>query len=197
MSASILPFFGNGGYAELTSGSGNWVVPDGVFTIHVLGIGGGQGGGWRNLSTTGTGGNGGEFYQRTLSVTPGQLIPYTIGVGGAGGGEGISNDGFPGTATVFGPLTFNGGGFFTTSHTRPQTYPRPGSFYASPGFPTIFASNPVNDVQYGGCGFGPGGAPVSSGSGLPGGVGAGGGGSAPTIGLRGGTGGRGEIRIWW
>ena len=68
----------------LLSGSGNWVVPNGVSSISVLIIeGGATGGGGGNHtgggSTGGTGGLGGRRrYINNVPVTPGDTIPYSI-----------------------------------------------------------------------------------------------------------------------
>ena len=70
--------------------SGTWTVPPGVFsmTLDAWG-GGGAGGSAYNGATSGTntqarggGGAGGSFASRTLRVTPGQVISYTVGAGG-------------------------------------------------------------------------------------------------------------------
>jgi len=65
---------GIGAITSLTSGSGNWTVPDGVYRIKVTAVGGGGGGG-----ATLDGGGGG-------STTFGGL---TGGGGGGGGGDGF------------------------------------------------------------------------------------------------------------
>ena len=68
----------------LLSGSGNWVVPNGVSSISVLIIEGGETGGTGGNhtgggSTGGTGGLGGRRrYINNVPVTPGDTIPYSI-----------------------------------------------------------------------------------------------------------------------
>jgi len=69
----------------LLSGSGNWVVPNGVSSISVLIIEGGETGGTGGShssstgSTGGTGGLGGRRrYINNVPVTPGDSIPYSI-----------------------------------------------------------------------------------------------------------------------
>jgi len=69
----------------LLSGSGNWVVPNGVSSISVLIIEGGAtggGGGSHSSSTGSTGGTGGlggrRRYINNVPVTPGDTIPYSI-----------------------------------------------------------------------------------------------------------------------
>ena len=69
----------------LLSGSGNWVVPNGVSSISVLIIEGGEtggAGGSHSSSTGSTGGTGGlggrRRYINNVPVTPGDSIPYSI-----------------------------------------------------------------------------------------------------------------------
>ncbi|TVQ46457.1 MAG: hypothetical protein EA362_07585, partial [Saprospirales bacterium] len=68
--------------------SGTFTVPPNVTSVTVkvwgAGAGGGQGAG---RSWSAAGGGGGGFSQSTLSVNPLQGISYTIGTGGAGGGQ--------------------------------------------------------------------------------------------------------------
>lgn len=90
---------------QITSGSGNWQVPAGVSQITVLVVAGGGGGGSRQ---GGGGGAGGLIYQDSLSVTPLDLIAYSIGSGGAGGTSG--GRGANGGNTVFGSHAAIGGG---------------------------------------------------------------------------------------
>lgn len=78
--------------------SGNFVVPQGVFKIMVEGWGGGGGG---TTSDGGTGGGGGGYGTFIKAVTPAQLIPFTIGTGGAPNSAG-------GNTTILG-MTANGG----------------------------------------------------------------------------------------
>ncbi|GMA50115.1 hypothetical protein GCM10025857_14720 [Alicyclobacillus contaminans] len=89
--ASSVP---NTGSQTFTS-SGTFTVPNGVYRIFVQLWGGGGGGGsgsagFTNSGTTkyysgGGGGGAGAYAEGWISVTPGQQIPVTIGLGGAGG----------------------------------------------------------------------------------------------------------------
>lgn len=79
----------NHGSQVYTSGSGNFTVPAGVYSIEVECGGGGGGGDWGG---TAKGGGGGGWNYKRWSVSPGQLIPYAVGAGGArttsyGGGQ--------------------------------------------------------------------------------------------------------------
>lgn len=69
-----------------TLGAGQWTVPAGVYSIETLEIwgGGGSGATGNNLGSGGGGGGGAE--KRTITripVTPGQVIDFFIGAGGA------------------------------------------------------------------------------------------------------------------
>jgi hypothetical protein len=123
--------------------SQNWTVPEGVYFIDVfiVGGGGGVGGSYSYFTSSSTsetysslilgGGDGGCGYTATyknVAVTPGQVIPVTIGAGGARGMEyyllvsnGYNNwggdtqspsgqtDGQGGQASYFGSLSAAGG----------------------------------------------------------------------------------------
>ena len=102
------------GFATLTS-SGSFTVPEGVTELWISGCAGGAGGGGSQTTSNATvagsgGGSSGGFVQRfKLAVTPGQVIPYTIGAAGTGGaaGGGIGGDG--GNTTFGSYLTLLGG----------------------------------------------------------------------------------------
>lgn len=88
--------------------SGTFTVPDGVTQIWRTACGGGGGGGaspntTSNVSGGGGGGGAGQsIFMSPLTVTPGQVISFTIGAGGIGGAAGGS--------TVVGGTTLSGGG---------------------------------------------------------------------------------------
>lgn len=114
--ADILTYLGlhETGFSTLTS-SGSFTVPDGVTELWISGCAGGAGGGGSqttsNVTVAGSGGgSSGGFVQRfKLTVTPGQVIPYTIGAAGTGGsaGGGIGGDG--GNTTFGSSITLLGG----------------------------------------------------------------------------------------
>jgi len=86
-----------------TPGSGTWIVPDGVYSVTVQVWGGGGAGGsafsgvaTSNTQARGGGGAGGSFAGSTLSVTPGQVINYTVGKGGIASPEGFVHQTFGG-----------------------------------------------------------------------------------------------------
>jgi len=81
-----------------TPGTGTWTVPAGVTSVTVEAWGGGGAGGSAYSGTASTannlragGGAGGSFASTTASVTPGQVINYTIGAGGVGAVEGFTH----------------------------------------------------------------------------------------------------------
>lgn len=78
--------------------SGSFTVPVGVTQIWVSGCAGGGGGGSSlatnssSFLTGGSGGGAGQSVMRVpISVTPGQVIPVTIGAGGSGGTAATNN----------------------------------------------------------------------------------------------------------
>jgi hypothetical protein len=100
-------------------GAGNYTVPAGVYQLEVVLISGGGGGGAGGCSTgsaySGGGGGSAGFVRNitNMKVSPGQVIPYTVGAGGTGpagrstGGTGAS--GGQGGTTSFNGLVCVGG----------------------------------------------------------------------------------------
>jgi hypothetical protein len=67
----------------------NWQVPDRCYIVDLFLVGGGGGGGGGNENTRGGGGGGGQIViQNNFKLSPGDIIPITIGRGGAGGAKG-------------------------------------------------------------------------------------------------------------
>ena len=94
-----------------TEGSGTWTVPEGVTSVEYLVVGGGGGGGGAAGTGSGGGGGGGSLKTGILSVSPGDILSYTVGDGGAGGAGGNSpTNGSSGTPSLFATVTANGGG---------------------------------------------------------------------------------------
>ena len=116
--------------AFTTVGTSRFVAPPGVVAVDVLVVGGGGGGGGTGSACRGGGGGGGGgFICTTLSLTPGQAMPVTVGAGGLGGYSGTANTvvacfvtgggggvfcnagpGGTGLNSSFGPLVALGGG---------------------------------------------------------------------------------------
>lgn len=96
------------GLTFISSGSGNYIVPSGVFLIDVeVWGGGGGGGGSGTINTTAGGGGGGGYSRSTIVVVPGQSIAYAVGAAGAAGGAGGA--GGTGGTSVFSTMTAAGG----------------------------------------------------------------------------------------
>ncbi|MFN3760140.1 MAG: PKD-like domain-containing protein [Algoriphagus aquaeductus] len=116
-----------------TTGSGSFTVPAGVtsITIEVWGAGG-RGGSRASGNDAAAGGGGGAYSRSTLTVTPGQIIPYFVGSGSttedpgedswfqnsttvmAKGGNTVPTDGVVGAtggsaSAGFGAVKFSGG----------------------------------------------------------------------------------------
>ncbi|KAF1004367.1 MAG: hypothetical protein GAK28_04074 [Luteibacter sp.] len=120
---SILGMFGQSRQQQFTS-SGSFTVPAGITTIYVSAVaggGGGGGGGGNNIggasaSGGGGGGAGQSIIRQAFTVTPGQVIPITIGTAGSGGAGGAQSNspapvaGTAGGQTIIGSLiTLTGG----------------------------------------------------------------------------------------
>ena len=103
----------------LKSGTGIWVVPNGVKTVDFLIVGGGGGGGG---TAQAGGGGGGSFYEtQSVAVSAGSEINATVGAGGVGGTGTIGPPGTAGGnggATTFnGEAAYGGGGGSSTGQT--------------------------------------------------------------------------------
>jgi hypothetical protein len=215
-------FGGLKGIVKFTS-SGSFTVPVGVTTIYHSGsaAGGGGGSSLTVLAGTVTGGAGGGGagqweIRKAYTVTPGQVITVTVGLGGSGGAAGGAN-GSPGGNTILsGVVTLTGGsgGVLSASAVTPAVT---ANSAGGAGFPGGEFSSTTN--QYGGgkggngasTPFGSGGfgSPGTNGGATGGGVaalantGGGGGGaggsfgSASSTGAAGGAGGSGSSTIEW
>ena len=74
-------------YIKSITSSGTWTVPEGITKLKLTLIGGGGGGASvdKDNSIGATGGGGGATSISYRSVTPGDVLTITIGVGGGGG----------------------------------------------------------------------------------------------------------------
>jgi len=108
----LIQFFSYSQTTVTFTTNGNFTVPAGVTDLTVECWGGGGGGGRSTTDNAGRGGGGGGAYARSsLAVTPGQIIPYTVGVGGSGGNVTAAVN--TGGNTIFGAnliLAVGGGG---------------------------------------------------------------------------------------
>ena len=94
-----------------SSQAGGWIVPSGVYSLEVLVVAGGAGGGTgvNGQYAGGGGGAGGLIYNDSYPVVPGQNLTVTIGAGGSGAAS-ESVKGTNGSNSVLGTLTAIGGG---------------------------------------------------------------------------------------
>ncbi|NTA36841.1 glycine-rich domain-containing protein [Agrobacterium salinitolerans] len=192
-----------------TPGTTNWTVPDGVFKarVRVWGGGGGGGGGAPSagLSYAGTGGGGGGYAEAVVSVTPGTVIPVTVGAGGTAGPT--QSAGGTGGTSSFGAVLSATGGTRGVYEPASGTQERAGGMGSGPGL-NLRAGNGgivVRDGNTGNALGGPGGN--AAGGGGQGGVlssaapssgvapGGGGGGAGGPGAFAGGPGGAGLVII--
>lgn len=91
-------------FVDIVAGSRTFTVPANVYALDVEVVGGGGGG-----STNGANGNigagGGGYHRKMYSVTPGQILNYTVGSGGA-----IGDPGADGGDTTFNATLIGNGG---------------------------------------------------------------------------------------
>lgn len=152
--------------------SGSFTVPPGVTQLYASGCAGGGGGGSSQASTTGfarTGGSGGGAGQAAIrvaiAVTPGQVIPVTIGAGGVGASAGSNNAGSGGPTqlgTAGSLLNLAGGSpgqLGTGGNLVPASFggPQGGAGFPQGGTATdtnVFSGGPVGASTGGGGGKG-------------------------------------------
>jgi hypothetical protein len=90
--------------------SGSFTVPADVYRVKARVWGGGGGaGGSTGANAAGSGGGGGGYAESIVAVTPGQVIPVTVGAAGAGGSS-APTDGVNGGNSSFGSLVSATGG---------------------------------------------------------------------------------------
>lgn len=187
---NFITYFGwQGEVVKILSGSGNWTVPDGVRKIKVVCIGGGGGGGVGGINPFYAGGGGAgsivcDVNASILNVTPGQLIAYSVGAGGASGSAGSDT-------TFTGAITGKGGAAGQTNLGLPGAGGALISAISASGHAGL-GGGVGNEI--GGTGGGAGGAGGYGGAGADGGIGGGGGGGG-LGGFAGGAGGSGIILI--
>lgn len=200
----FLLFLGIHGFSQTTdtfTTTGSWTVPAGVtsVTVEIWGAGGG-GGGSNSNGIGGSGGGSGAYSTRTVTVSPGANIPFTIGTGGAAGVAAGGNGAAGGNSSITiggSTLTANGG---TGGQGNAGTSGTGGT--ASGGTTNIPGNNGTVGGASGGNGGnapngGTGGIGATNNDGNPGNTPGGGGGGGERGGgnRAGGSGARGEIRF--
>ena len=106
---------GTGGYAVIAVNC-TWTVPAGVTALRALALGGGASAAGSSAGSYTGGGAGGYATTGTLTVTPGQQLVCTIGLGGAAPGVGSGATGNSGGTTSLGSLLSAGGGVGTAGN---------------------------------------------------------------------------------
>lgn len=195
LNAALQIMFGSGnGVVFEGAGTFNWTVPAGIRRVCVRLWGGGAGGGGGGASGAGGGGSSGAFAIGHFTVTPGQIIPVTVGAGGSAGGVNVNGGG--GGTSSFGALlsaTGGGGGVGVNGgfgaagaggvatggwHQKAGLSGGGGiqfgtSFVGGPGGPAAYAAAAsLLSTSFGAVGFSPGGGGGGGANGNAGGVGA-------------------------
>lgn len=149
--------------------SGTWTAPAGVTRLHVVLVGGGQGGGrgmwgiypdligigfrgsgwyYGKAGDTGEAGAGGKVWYGDIQINPGQRFAIHVGAGGAAGSTWYATDG---EATTFGAYSSANGRVYTPAYTDIYS----GSAYGRTGVRT-----PADNSGDGGAGGAGGSAPA-------------------------------------
>lgn len=198
-----------GGIKIFGAGTDTFVVPDGVTIIRRIRAwaGGGGGGGSYGLNSGGSGGGGSAYGELlNLPVSPGQIIPVSVGAGGLGG-TGAPTNGTAGGSTSFSShLTVQGGGMGygaanAGSTTNAPAAPAPDANVKEAGNQGQYATNYGSGVMAGGVGgaapFGGSISPTGVGGAGQAGIGPGGGGQGGSLGNPGGRGADGKLMVEW
>ncbi|MFN5443355.1 MAG: autotransporter-associated beta strand repeat-containing protein, partial [Crocinitomicaceae bacterium] len=96
---------GNGTVTVTSTGNGTWTCPAGVTSATVHCWGGGGGGSYTLGNGGQPGGGGGAYVRSTLTVSPGTVYNYTVGVGGTKGIGSSSSAATNGGDSYFGNTT--------------------------------------------------------------------------------------------
>lgn len=97
-----------------TAGAGTYTIPAGVTAVNIQIWGsGGSGGGCSTSGNSGSGAGGGAYSSKTITVSPGDIINYTIGAGAAAATAGSNGNNGNSTTASHTPtgtlMTANGG----------------------------------------------------------------------------------------
>lgn len=196
------------------SGTINWTVPAGVYSVSILMVDGGSGGGGGQTgtsSTVGSGGSGGVGargkYRNDYGVTPGDTLTFSVGPGGSPRIYGWGQDTLTPPTSMVGVTS--GWSFLNVSQSSAgigtpgqQAYIGGTGGYGNSGRSLSAPESPQSPLNNGAAGTGGGSARGGKGGdgGWPGGAGGGGGGGTRLDGSLGGAGGNGAngaVRIIW
>ena len=134
------------------TGSGTFTVPAGVTQLFVTVRGAGAGGGGvlasPNAIVLAPGGSGGSFATGAITVTPGQQISYTQGLGGTAGTAAGAAGGNGGTTTFGSYLTASGGNGGTAGYNGNQNPSPPAPPSAGTGGSINSAGGPATNGAY-------------------------------------------------
>ena len=150
---SLSPGFGAG--VQTFTTSGNFVVPSGVARVEVELWGGGSGSYASTSSAASGGGSGGGYARKRISgLTPGQVIPVTVGTGGAAGTASTAPG--PGGTSSFGSFVSATGGVLngSASLTNPQNGAIPGGVGVGGDVNLMGSSGGIGFLSVGGLGGG-------------------------------------------
>ncbi len=127
---TLRPGFGSG--VQSFTSSNNFAVPAGVTAVEVEVWGGGSGSYASATSYPSGGGAGGGYARRRIAgLTPGQVVPVTVGAGGAGGTTGGGVPGAGGSSSFGAYVSATGGSLNVLAST---SYPVNGATPGGNGF---------------------------------------------------------------
>jgi hypothetical protein len=185
---------------QVFSTSGNFSVPSGVTICKATVIGGGGGGGWHASQPSGGGGAGGQAVKIVRGLTPGVVVPVTVGAAGQPPAA-AGNDGSPGGTSSFGTWASATGGAGGQGTGNLSGGAGGNGYGGDVNLAGSYGTDGLSIANHGGDGGGPGGARGVTGAlpGLsapaPGGGGGGGGGAGSGIGYPGGAGAGGLVMV--
>lgn len=203
--------------SDVSSGSFNWTVPAGVYSVSILmvhGGTGGEGGQTGKASTVGAGGRGGYspnnpgVYWNDYAVNPGDVLSFVVGAGRSANAYGWGQDGNQTPTSLVGVDSVWWPKLSTTSTSGQDGQDGRQDYVGGQGGNGIAGRSLVTPNAFpgplsnGSAGTGGGSAKGGKGGdgGWPGGAGGGGGGGTKldgSLGGAGGKGGNGAVRIIW
>lgn len=146
VTSPLTPVATHGRQFFTTAGTGDFIVPANIkqITVHVIGAGGGGG-----ASGSAVGGGGGGYATSLLTVTPGQVIPYTVGAKGIKGINAPTQNATNGGSSIFNTtIIANGGNNGDTGSGTGGAYS--GADFGINGMPTLSTYGSATDKPSGG-----------------------------------------------